>query len=169
MIKFNTTILKFNKKGEKSGWTYIDVPADIAQKLKQGNKRSFRVKGRLDTCPINGVALLPMGDGNFIMPLNASLRKGIGKKQGAVLHIQIEEDRTPVLLNVELMECLADDPEALKFFKSLTKSHQNYFSKWIESAKTDSTKTKRIAQAVTAMSRKQSFPEMMRSLKNNRM
>ncbi|MBI2272083.1 MAG: DUF1905 domain-containing protein [Bacteroidetes bacterium] len=169
MIKYTTTIFKFEKKGEKTGWTYIDVPADVARKLKPGNKRSFRVKGKLDNFSIKGIALLPMGEGDFIMPLNAMLRKGIGKKHGAMLHVQLQEDKTPLKLNAGLMECLADDPDALRFFKSLAASHQNYFSKWIESAKTDVTKTKRIAQTVTAMCRKQGFPEMMRSLKNNRM
>ena len=109
-----------------------------------------------------------MGKGDFIMPLNAVMRKGIGKKFGAMLRVQLQEDKTPMQLNAELMECLADDPAAIKFFKSLAKSHQHYFSKWIEEAKTDATKTKRIAQTVTAMSRKQGFSEMMRSLKANR-
>lgn len=45
MIKYNTIILKFGTKGEKTGWTYIEIPADIAKKLKPGFKQSFRVKG----------------------------------------------------------------------------------------------------------------------------
>jgi hypothetical protein len=166
MIDYTTVILRFEKKGEKTGWTYIEVPADVAAKLKPGNKRSFRVKGKLDEYLIKGIALLPMGKGNFIMPLNAAMRKGIGKKSGAMLRVLLQEDKTPTKINAELIECLTDDPDAIKFFKSLTASHQNYFSKWIESAKTDATKTKRIAQTVTAMSRKQGFPEMLRSLKN---
>jgi hypothetical protein len=168
MVQFTTTILKFDKKGEKTGWTYIEVPADIAEQLKPGNKKSFRVKGKLDNYSIKGIALLPVGNGNFIMPLNATMRKGIGKRQGAMLQLQLEIDKAPVLLNVELMECLADEPDALRFFKQLAKSHQNYFSKWIESAKTEPTKTKRITQTVIAMSKKQDFGQMLRSLKDNR-
>jgi hypothetical protein len=42
-------------------------------------------------------------------------------------------------------------------------SHRNYFSKWIDSAKTDATKTKRIAMAVNALSKKWGYPEMMRN------
>jgi hypothetical protein len=45
MIKFTATLLKFDKQGEKTGWTYIEIPADLAQKLKPGNKKIFRVKG----------------------------------------------------------------------------------------------------------------------------
>jgi uncharacterized protein YdeI (YjbR/CyaY-like superfamily) len=68
-------------------------------------------------------------------------------------------------MNVEFMECLTDEPEALQFFNSLTGSHQRYFSKWIESAKTDDTKAKRIAQSINAFLKKQGFPEMMRANK----
>ena len=39
---------------------------------------------------------------------------------------------------------------------------QTYFSKWIESAKTEETKANLIARAVTALSRKLGYPEMMR-------
>ena len=165
MLQFTTTILKFARQGEKTGWTYIEIPADIAQQLKPGNKKSFRVKGKLDNYFFKSVALLPMGNGNFIMPINATLRKVIGKHHNAMLHVQLEEDPAPVLLNTELMECLADEPDAIIFFKSLPKSHQNYFSKWIESAKTEPTKAKGIAQTVTAMLRGQGFSQMMQSLK----
>ena len=167
MVQFTTTILKFAEQGEKTGWTYINVPADVVQQLKPGNKKSFRVKGKLDNYSIKRVALLPMGGGGFIMAINAMMRKGIGKRCGAMLNVQLEEDKTLILLNAELMACLADEPEALKFFKQLARSHQHYFSKWIESAKTDATKTKRIAQTVTAMTRGQSFSEMIRSLKRD--
>ncbi|MEJ0102256.1 MAG: DUF1905 domain-containing protein [Bacteroidota bacterium] len=71
MVQYTATILQFAEQGEKTGWTYIEIPADIAQKLKPGNKKSFRVKGKLDNHPIKKVALLPMGGGRFIMPLNA--------------------------------------------------------------------------------------------------
>ena len=109
-----------------------------------------------------------MGAGNFIMPLNAAMRKAIGKKAGAMLKVQIEFDKSEYELNAEFMDCLKDDKEALKFFKSLPRSHQNYFSKWIESARTDATKAKRIAMAMNGFLKKQSFSEMMRAQKNSR-
>jgi len=165
MVQFTTTIHKFEKQGEKTGWTYVEIPADLAGQLVPGNKKSFRVKGKLDNYPIKGVSLLPMGGGAFIMPLNAAMRKGIGKKAGAMLQIKLQVDPKQYELNKEFMECLADEPKALEFFQSLSRSIQNYYSKWIESAKTDTTRTKRIALSVTALSRKMHYGEMMRSLK----
>ncbi len=163
MVEYTATLNQFEKQGEKTGWTYIEVPTDIAEKLKPGTKKSFRVKGKLDNYKISGVSLLPMGGGRFIMAINATIRKAIGKKKGAMVKVKLEVDNKGFQFNKDFMECLADEPGATSFFKTLSGSHQRYFSKWIDDAKTIETKTKRIAWAVTALSKKQGFPEMLRS------
>ena len=163
MIQYTTTIHRFEKQGEKTGWTYIEIPADIVQQIKPGNKKSFRVKGKLDNYKIAGIALLPMGGGSFIMAINAAMRKGIAKRHGAMLKVQLEEDKKAYQLNRDFLECLQDEPKALTAFEALPKSFQNYYSKWIESAKTEATKTKRIALAVSTLANGMSFPEMIRS------
>jgi hypothetical protein len=168
MVEFSATILKFDKQGEKTGWTYIQIPAEIALQLNPENKKAFRVKGSLDNYSFSGVSLLPFGNGDFLLALNATIRKGIGKGKGAVLKVKMEPDRSPVLLSAEMMQCLADEPVALAYFNKLPPSHQLYYSKWIESAKTEVTKAKRIAQTVTACLRSQHYGEMMRSLKNEK-
>jgi hypothetical protein len=169
MIQFTITLKRFEKQGEKTGWTYIEIPADIAGKLKPGNKKSFRVKGKLDAHKIAGVSLLPMGGGAFIMAVNAAMRKGIGKRYGAMVKVQLEEDKKPFQFNKDFMDCLGDEPVAIEFFKTLAGSHQRYFSKWIDDARTEPTRTKRIAQAVTALSRKMGYPEMIRSMNKKNM
>ena len=163
MVQFTTTIKQFGKQGEKTGWTYIEIPSDIAEKLMPGNRKGFRVKGKLDSFTIKGIAVLPMGGGNFILTLNADLRRGIHKKKGAMLNVKLQVDTEGYQLNADFVACLDDDPDAKKHFDTLTRSHRNYFSKWIDSAKTEQTKTKRIAMAVNALSIKWGFPEMLRS------
>ncbi|HET9433789.1 MAG TPA: YdeI/OmpD-associated family protein, partial [Chitinophagaceae bacterium] len=162
MVQFTTTIKQFDKQGEKTGWTYIEIPADIAEKLMPGNRKGFRVKGQLDSFSIKGIALLPMGGGNFILTLNADLRRGIRKKKGAMLSVKLQVDPEGYKLNEEFIACLKDDPTAKNFFDTLSGSHRNYFSKWIDSAKTEPTKIKRIAMAVNALSKKWGYPEMIR-------
>jgi hypothetical protein len=168
MVQFTTRIMQFGQQGEKTGWHYIQVHADLAEKLKPGNKKSFRVKGKLDGYKFAGVALLPMGAGNFIMALNAEMRKGIHKKKGAMIKAELQLDKKEYELNREFVECLNDEPGAISFFKTLPRSHQNYFSKWIESAKTEQTKIKRIAQAVSALAKLQGYGEMLRALKKEK-
>lgn len=140
MVSFKTIIHKFSKKGEKTGWTYIEIAPDIAQELKPGMKKSFRVKGLLDDYIITRVALLPMGDGSFIMPLNATIRKGIRKKEGAMLSVKLQVDETVLTLDQDLLICLEDEPIAINEFNKLPPSHKNYFSNWVNSAKTEPTK-----------------------------
>src|SRR5664279_174541 len=106
MVEFSTTILQFAEKGEKTGWSYVTIPSDIAEKLKPGFKKSFRVKGKLDNFTIARQALLPMGNGEFILPLKAAVRRAIHKNKGALLKLVLEEDSRPLKLSAELMECL---------------------------------------------------------------
>ncbi|MFT3911250.1 MAG: YdeI/OmpD-associated family protein [Ferruginibacter sp.] len=167
MIGFKTTLLKFDKQGEKTGWTYILIPNKIAEKIKPGNKKSFRIKGKIDEFKIKSVALLPMGGGDFIMPVNATMRKAIKKNNGASVTVEMEIDKAPLKLSPGLMACLEDDPDSKSYFDKLAPSHQQYYSKWIESAKTDATKTKRIALCITAFANKLSYPEMMRLQKKD--
>ncbi len=168
MIKFSTAILKFDQQGEKTGWTYIGIPAKIAQQLKPNTKKSFRVKGKLDDFAIEKVALVPMGGGDFIMAINAAMRKGIGKRKGATIKVSITADDALIIVPAELLECLADEPEALQYFNSLPQGHRNYFTKWIDSSKTDATKAKRIALVIKTMVRKMDFGAMLREEREER-
>jgi hypothetical protein len=168
MVRFNTIILQFADQGEKTGWSYIKIPAAIAGKLKPGNKKSFRVKGMLDDHAFQKMALLPMGEGDFIMALNATVRKAIRKNKGAKLSVQMELDNAVIKPPADLIACLKDEPRALAFFQSMAKSHQNYFGNWVRSAKTDATRARRIARAVNAMAKSQDFGSMIRAMKQER-
>lgn len=162
MLQFNVVIQKFNKQGEKTGWTYILIPADIAEQLNPGVKKSFRVKGKFDAYVFDAMTLLPMGEGDFIIPLKADVRKAIGKRAGDELKVQLSLQKKGYEIAADFMECMEDEPKALAYFQTLTGSHRNYFSKWIESAKTEETRTKRIALAVNALARNMGYPEMIR-------
>ncbi|GAB2973871.1 hypothetical protein GCM10027049_05030 [Mucilaginibacter puniceus] len=168
MIQFNAMILQFGEMGEKTGWRYIEVSADIAQELLPGNKRSFRVKGKVDNYPISGFALMPMGEGKFIMPLKLEIRKAIHKESGAMVTISLEVHKDyKVEVPEDLQECFEFDPEAGAFFNSLAKSHRDYFIKWIESAKTNETRNKRIVNTVNAMLRKWDYGTMIRAMRKD--
>ncbi len=165
MLHIVTSIERFDKKGEKTGWHFLEISATQARKLKD-SKVSFRVKGTIGALTIQKTALIPMGNGDFILPLNATMRKAIGKKQGDKITLNLEVDERKLILSPDLISCLKEDPAALKFFKSLPPSHQQYYSKWIESAKTAATKTKRIVTSIEAFGKKQGYGEMMRAYKN---
>lgn len=168
MIKFTATIEKYGEKAHQTGWTVIIIPAKIASKINPGVKKFFRVKGKLDEYEISKTAIVPVGEGDFIMPLNATMRKGIRKQKNDTLKVQLEVDTSPILPPSDLIECMQDEPEALKYYNSLPQGHRNYFTKWIDSAKTDATKAKRIALVIKTMVRKMDFGAMLREERDER-
>jgi hypothetical protein len=163
MISFNTTLQKFDKKGEKTGWTFIEISAAQAKKLKPDTKVGYRVRGTLDSYPIKQVAIMPMGEGTFILPVNGKMRQALGKKHGDKVKVTLAVDESKIVLSHDMMACLKDEPAALAAFKKLPGSHQKYFSRWIESAKTSATKTKRIVMTVEALAKKMDFGAMLRA------
>ncbi len=160
--------MRMGRHGEKTGWTYFYVPNAVAEVLKPGQKASFRVKGLLDDFPIKLVSTIPMGsraeidDASFIIPVNADMRRGIGKEAGATVRVMLELDTDPLPQSDDLLICLADEPVALAYFEKITPSHRSYYVKWIESAKTHETKAKRIANTVTGMARGLTYAEILK-------
>ncbi|KYP12904.1 YdeI/OmpD-associated family protein [Flavihumibacter sp. CACIAM 22H1] len=162
-INWTAKIAKFEQQGEKTGWTYIPIPQQQAEQLNPGCKKSFRVKGVLDALEIKGQALLSMGGGDFILPLKADLRKLLGKKKGDTIKLSLELDTEEPGINQDLLTCLEDEPLARAYFESLTPGHQRYFTKWIEDAKTEPTRVKRVAQTVDALLKKWDYGQMIRA------
>lgn len=167
MVQFTAIIQQFEEQGEKTGWTYIEIPEDLVQQLKPGNKKSFRVKGKLDNYAFSGLALLPMGNGSFILALNAEIRKQIHKKKGGMLAVKLSEDKNFAVVTPEdLQFCLEDEPLALAAFNKMPASHRHYFIKWIDSAKTEPTRVKRITMTVEAMRKGMDYGAMIRDARD---
>jgi hypothetical protein len=165
MLSFKSIIQKFSSKGEKTGWTFVDIPQDILLKLKRPDKKEFRVKGIIDDVKFDRMATYPIGEGNYIIAINAELRKKLGKKEGAMVSLKIELDKSAPLQSEELIEALNDDKIAKKQFDSLLLSHRNYFHRYVYTAKGIDTKAGRIVNIINAMYKKQDFGEMIRSQK----
>jgi hypothetical protein len=162
MIKFTTTIEIDSRDPDKKGWSFIIINKTLSNKLNPGVRKGFRVKGKLDSFEIRQTSLLPVTGERFMLPFNAAMRKGTGKKAGDKIVVQLELDKKPLKLSEDLLVCLKDEPVAEAYFKKLPPSHQRYFSKWIEEAKTATTREKRITLALKALSRQMHFGLMLR-------
>ncbi len=168
MIHVEKTLERYKYKGEKSGWTFVKISADEAHSLKPNNKKSFRIKGSIDKLVIKQLALIPIGEGQFILPVNGSHRKVLKKEAGDNVLIAIEEDNSELENSADLLACLEDEPRAEAFFNTLSKSHQRYFSTWIEGAKTIETKTKRLSQSLSGLSNEMDYGQMVRFFKKKK-
>lgn len=166
MVIFNAEIERFEKMGEKTGWTYVAVPFATASLIKPDCRKSYRVKGRLDDLSVEGLSMVPMGEGNFIIALKSSLRKQLRKEEGAVLQLALEEDKDfKIEMPGDLEICLSEEKQLMENFLHLPKSHQNYYINWLNTAKTEKTRTRRITEIIIAMDKKMDFAEMIRANK----
>jgi len=80
-----------------------------------------------------------------------------------MVKVKIEEDKQGFKFNKDFIACLDDEPAAKEYFETLSGSHQRYFSKWIDDAKHETTRTKRIVMAVNALAKKWGYPQMLRA------
>jgi uncharacterized protein YdeI (YjbR/CyaY-like superfamily) len=101
-----------------------------------------------------------MGDDSFILPLNGKIRKELKKTAGQKVKVAIVIDNSEIIISPLLLESLEDDPEAKAKFEKLPPSHQKYYSRWIEDAKTEATKVKRIVKAIKGLSKGLDFGAM---------
>ncbi|WP_316736869.1 YdeI/OmpD-associated family protein [Pedobacter aquatilis] len=169
MIHLKAEIERFEKMGDKTGWSYIFLPNVIADKIKPDCKVSFRVKGKIDNVEISGMATTPTGAGDFIIALKSELRKKLKKEAGAIVEIYLEEDKNfKVEIPEDLELCLSEEIHLLDNFLKLAKSHQNYFIKWINEAKTEETRTKRLVLTINAMDKNQDYGTMIRESRKDK-
>lgn len=167
MIYLKTEIEKYESNGEKTGWSYVYLPQEIADQIKPNSRRGFRVKGFLDELAVNGLSATPIKNDGFIIPLNKNIRKALKKEEGAVIELRLAFDADFKIAMPEVLEvCLAQEEGLLEYFLSLPKSHQNYFINWLNTAKTEPTLTKRLVMLVNAMALKQDFGAMIRANKS---
>lgn len=163
MVNFKAEIERFGTNGEKTGWSYVFIPEEIAQQIAN-DRRGFRVRGQIDHVSITGKSLLPVRGGGFILTLDAKLRRQLRKEADSPVVLALEHDVDfKIEMPKDLEVCLAQEDGLLEHFLSYTKSHQNYFIVWLNTAKTEATRTKRLIMIVDAMAKKQDFGLMMRS------
>lgn len=129
-----------------SDLTYVLIP-DMATKQK-ASASLIRVRGFIDAYELKQFNLLPSKDGTMILPLNAAVRKKIGKKAGDWVHVVLFPDDSPVEIPDDFLACLLDSPKAHQFFLSLSDSNQKYYIDWIEGSKKMETKAERISRSI---------------------
>lgn len=139
----------------KGGWTYIRIFA--ADFSKAGQPARIKVKGSIDNYAIEKFGLMPLGEGAFMLPLKAEIRKAIRKKEGDRVHVVLYTDTDPLKVPEELLLCLQDEPEASAFFNSLSESERKYYIQWIYSAKRAETKMDRLTRSILKLSRREKF------------
>jgi hypothetical protein len=133
----------------KGGWTFARIP-----EIKQDKTKPFgwvKVKGTIDGYEIYKCHLMPMGKGKLFLPVKSEIRKKIRKGEGEYIHVILYPDNDPLEVPEEMLLCLKDEPAAFRFFKTLSESEQNFYIKWVYSAKREQTKIDRLTKTVNRL------------------
>jgi Bacteriocin-protection, YdeI or OmpD-Associated/Domain of unknown function (DUF1905) len=140
-MRFRTTILQSNKTA-----TGIRVPDDVIASLGPSRRPPVQVT-------VNGYTYrttVAVMSGAFMFGVSADVRKSAGVAGGDEVDVEIVLDTEPreVSVPADLKTALDADREANRFFQSLSYSHKSAYVLWIESAKKDETRQRRIPEAI---------------------
>jgi Domain of unknown function (DUF1905)/Bacteriocin-protection, YdeI or OmpD-Associated len=124
------------------------VPAEVAKRLI--SKRSRRVVCQLNNAAAYQCAMIPHGNGGFVITVNKKLRDSLGLDFGMNVNVTLRKDSSKYGLPVpeELKELLLQDRQGSDLFHSLTKGKQRTLLYIIGSAKTSPRRLERAVRVI---------------------
>ena len=140
-MRFRTTLLQSGKTA-----TGIEVPAEIVDALGAGKRPPVRVT-------INGYtyrSTIAVMDGAYMVGVSADNRAGAEVQGGDEVDVDIELDteKREVAVPADFAAALDAEPDARRFFETLSNSNKSWHVLGVEGAKTDETRQRRIAKSV---------------------
>src|SRR5437764_3608697 len=88
--------------------------------------------------------------GEFLLGLNATVREGAGVEAGDTVAVELELDTAPREVDIPdaLAAALDGDPAARAAFDALSYTHRKEYARWVEEAKREETRQRRVSQAL---------------------
>ena len=143
-MRFHSTVRVAGKTA-----TGIPVPAEVVSSLGSSKRPAVRITIN-DYTYRTTVATV---EGEFMVGVSAEVREKAGVAGGDEVDVDIELDTEPreVTVPPDFADALARDANARRFFDGLSYSNKRRFVAPVEEAKTDETRQRRIAKAVSML------------------
>jgi bifunctional DNA-binding transcriptional regulator/antitoxin component of YhaV-PrlF toxin-antitoxin module len=140
-IEFDAEIKYANRGGE-----FVLFPHDTQELF--GTKGRVPVNATFDGIPYQG-SLANMGYGGHMLGILKAIREQLGKGEGDVVHVTVELDDKPrvVELSDDIIKALKD-ANLYDAFRAMAYTHQREYMQWIEGAKQAETRQRRIQKTV---------------------
>jgi hypothetical protein len=131
-------------EAEGSG-VFLEVPLDVPATF---GKARAPVRGTINGQPFRST--VAVYGGRSYLPVNRALREAAGVAAGDTVVIELEADDQPRTVDppADLAGALAADPEAKAAFDGLSFTHRREYAEWVAGAKRESTRRRRVEQAV---------------------
>jgi hypothetical protein len=126
---------------------FIVVPPEVVAALSEKKRAPVRVTLNGDYTYRSTVSVY---GGRYLLPLRREIREACGLAPGMPLDVILTLDEEPRTVEIpdDLAVAFADDPEARAVFDRLSFTHQREYVEWINGAKREATRTRRVAQTL---------------------
>ena len=144
--------MRFTAKLVRSeGWLCLYLPRAASRKL--GSRARVPVVGMINGFHIRTSAFPVAGKTHMIL-VNKEMQKGacVGEGDSVAVAIMVDTKPRTVLVPADLKKAISRSAAANAAFDRLSYSHRKEYVRWIEEAKKEETRARRIAKAVTMLS-----------------
>ncbi|MGA7374898.1 MAG: YdeI/OmpD-associated family protein [Candidatus Sulfotelmatobacter sp.] len=127
----------------------ITPPVDVIEIF--GTRARVPVRGTINGFPFRS-SLMPMG-GCHMMSVNQTLREGAGVEAGDIVEVVMERDdeKRTVEVPAVLKKLLAKNKVARANWEKMGFTHKKEIALWIEAAKKEETRERRVAKAMEVL------------------
>jgi len=137
--------------GPNGAWTRMHIPFDVP--ATYGSKGRVSVRGSINGFQFQS-SIFPDGDGGFHMLVNKEMQQGAKAQPGDVVEVimQMDTDERTVSVPKDFEKALKLNKQTQANFAKMTSSARREFAEWIDSAKQQQTRERRIEKAVALIS-----------------
>ncbi len=124
----------------------VIFPYDVQECF--GTKGQVKINATFDGVPYRG-SMANMGFGHIVI-LRKDIKAKVGKSHGDIVHVTVQKDTAERVVEVpqELKDAFKTNPDAKAFYDTLSYTNRKEYARWIDTAKKQETKDRRLSKTI---------------------